>query len=86
MRVLGLLLLAAAAALAAWFGPGTPLGAVIFGLWPAFLNTFQAGVQRRLAPELWDLVILPLLEWPSWVVPAALGLAVLLIGLRRRGG
>lgn len=86
MRIAGLLLLAVAAALAAGFGPGTPLGAVIFRFWPAFLNTFQAGVQRRLAPELWDLVILPLLEWPSWVVPAALGLLFLLIGLRRRRG
>ena len=84
MKHVGLSLLAAAAALAVWFGPGTPLGAVIFGLWPAFLNTFQAGVQRRLAPELWDVVILPMLEWPSWVVPAALGLLFLLIGRRRR--
>ncbi len=86
MRISGLALLAAAAALAGWFGPGTPLGAVIFGIWPAFLNTFQAGVQRRLAPELWDYMILPLLEWPSWVVPAVLGAALLVIGLRRRRG
>ncbi|MBU8540054.1 hypothetical protein [Falsiroseomonas tokyonensis] len=72
------------AALALWFGGGTPLGAVIFRLWPAFLNTLQAGVQRRIAPELWDWVFLPVLEAPSWLVPAALGALLLLAGLARR--
>jgi hypothetical protein len=62
----------------------TPLGAAIFRIWPEFLNTFQAGVQRRLPPELWDLAILPVLEAPVWVVPVVLGGMFLLVGLRRR--
>jgi hypothetical protein len=84
MRAAGVLLLAAGAGLGAWFGWATPLGAAIFQLWPAFLNTFQAGVQRRLFPELWDLAILPVLEAPVWVVPVVLAVILLLIGLRRR--
>ncbi|WP_439594955.1 hypothetical protein [Falsiroseomonas sp.] len=58
---------------------------MIFRIWPEFLNTLQAGVQRRILPELWDWVFLPVLEAPSWVVPAVLG-AVLLAGLARRRG
>jgi hypothetical protein len=71
-------------ALGGWFGWATPLGAAIFRIWPEFLNTFQAGVQRRVLPELWDVAILPVLEAPVWVVPAVLGALFLLLGLRRR--
>jgi hypothetical protein len=73
--------------LAAWFGPFTPLGAAIFQVAPPFLNTLQAGVQRRLSPELWDSVFLPVLEAPVWVIPFAIGAVLVLIGvLRRRRG
>jgi ABC-type branched-subunit amino acid transport system permease subunit len=82
--VLGVLLLALAGGIAAWFGSATPLGAVVFQLHPPFLNTLQAGVQRRLAPELWNDVFLPVLEQPGWLVPALLGALLLLIGLLRR--
>lgn len=84
MRILGFLMLALAAGLAGWFGAATPLGGVIFRLAPPFLNTLQAGVQRNLAPWLWDSVFLPVLEAPSWVVPAVLGLLLLLVSRRRR--
>jgi len=84
LKILGILLLAGAAVLAGWYGAGTPLGAVIFGIWPEFLNTLQAGVQRRILPELWDWVFLPVLEAPSWVVPAVLGVLLLVGGLARR--
>ncbi|MDO9502414.1 hypothetical protein [Falsiroseomonas sp.] len=57
---------------------------MIFGIWPEFLNTLQAGVQRRILPELWDWVFLPVLEAPAWVVPAVLGALLLLAGLARR--
>jgi uncharacterized RDD family membrane protein YckC len=73
-----------ALALGLWFGADTPLGAAIFRIWPEFLNTFQAGVQRRVLPELWDWVILPVLLWPVWAVPAGLGGVLLLLGLARR--
>ncbi|WP_372621821.1 hypothetical protein [Falsiroseomonas sp.] len=84
MRILGVVLLVLAGGIAAWFGPGAPLGAAIFAIHPPFLNTFQAGVQRRLSPELWNDVFLPVLEWPGWLIPLLLGALFLAIGLLRR--
>jgi hypothetical protein len=86
MPALGILLLLGAAAIAFGLGPWEPLGGVIFDLAPPALNTLQAGVQRRLAPWVWDELVLPVLEAPAWAVPAALGLLLLLLGLRRRRG
>jgi hypothetical protein len=86
MRLAGLLLLALAAGLGLWLGWGEPLGASLFRLDPGLLNMAQAGVQRRLAPWLWDDVLLPVLEQPVWLVPAVLGALLLLAtALRRRG-
>ncbi|WP_270937544.1 hypothetical protein [Falsiroseomonas oryzae] len=85
MMVFGLAMLLLAAAVAAWFGPGAPLGAVIFAIHPPFLNTLQAGVQRRLSPDLWNDAFLPLLEAPGWLVPLLLGTLFVLLGWRRRG-
>jgi uncharacterized RDD family membrane protein YckC len=85
MRLLGALFLAFGAALGGWFGFDASLGEALFALEPAFLNTFQAGVQRRLSPWLWDAVILPVLLWPVWVLPGVLGAGLLLLGWRRRG-
>jgi hypothetical protein len=84
VKVLGVLLLALGAAAGVLYGFGTPLGAVLYRLYPPFLNTLQAGVQRNLSPELWDSALLPLLEWPVWVLPAVLGLLFMLLG-RKRG-
>jgi hypothetical protein len=84
VKLVGLLLLALAGGVAAWFGPGTPLGAVIFAIHPPFLNTLQAGVQRRLWPGLWNDGIQPVLEAPGWAVPLVLGVLFLVLSLRRR--
>jgi len=82
------LLLAAGAALGFLAGWDTPLGAVLFRYDPALLNTAQAVIQRYLLPALWDEAVLPLLERPSWVLPVALGVLLLvlhgLLVLRRR--
>lgn len=55
---------------------------------PALLNAAQAGIQRYVSPALWDDAALPLLERPSWVLPVALGVVLLLLHgllrLRRR--
>ena len=80
---------AAALALGFLLGWTAPLGEVLFRYDPAVLNTAQAGIQRHLSPALWDGVALPLLERPSWVLPAALGAFLLALGaavplLRRR--
>lgn len=81
---MGFVLLALAAGLGAWAGWGTPLGALLFRLNPALLNTAQAGIQRHVAPWLWDGVALPVLEQPVWLVPALLGGLLLLPALLRR--
>jgi hypothetical protein len=86
VKVVGILFALIAAGVAAWFGPGTPLGAAIFQVAPPFLNTLQAGVQRRLSPELWDSVFLPALEAPVWLIPLVLAAPLLLIGFARRRG
>jgi hypothetical protein len=83
VRLFGVLLLVMAVALAVFYGAGTPLGGVLYRLWPPFLNTLQAGVQRRLAPELWDWVLLPLLEWPAWLLPGVFGLLFVLLSRKR---
>jgi hypothetical protein len=84
MKLLGLVLLVLAAGLFGWFGLATPLGAAIFQIAPAFLNTLQAGVQRNLSPWLWDAVFLPVLEWPAWLIPLALGALLVVLGPGRR--
>jgi hypothetical protein len=86
VKVVGTLFALLAAGVAVWFGPGTPLGAAIFQIAPPFLNTLQAGVQRRLSPELWDSVFLPALEAPVWLIPLVLAVPLLLIGFARRRG
>ena len=82
------LLLAAALALGFSAGWGAPLGSALYRYDPALLNVSQAVIQRYLSPGLWDHAVLPVLERPSWVVPAALGLALLalygVLALRRR--
>jgi hypothetical protein len=74
------LLLAAALALGFLAGWTAPLGEALFRYDPALLNTAQAGIQRHVSPVLWDDVALPLLEYPSWVLPAALGVLLLALG------
>ena len=89
LRAIAVLLLAAALALGFLAGWTAPLGEALFRYDPALLNTAQAGFQRHVSPALWDGVALPLLERPSWVLPAALGALLLVSGvapplLRRR--
>ena len=86
------LLFAAGLALGVLTGWSVPLGAALFRYDPALLNTAQAGIQRYLSPALWDEAVLPLLERPSWVVPVAFGVlllvaeaALLVLRGRRRG-
>ena len=83
--VAGVVLLVLAAVAAGAFGVSAPLGAAIYHVAPAFLNTLQAGVQRHLAPWLWDGVLLPVLEAPTWVPFAVVGVLLIALGRARRG-
>jgi hypothetical protein len=62
------------------------LGGVVYSLNPPFLNTMQAGVQRNLSPWLWDEIMVPVLEQPSWLLPALLGAALFALGLWQQRG
>lgn len=91
-RVFGwALLLCAAVALIAdavlWLQTGAWQPETLGGVWARYdiagLNLVQAGVQRHVAPWLWDDALLPALIAPAWL---ALGLpgAVLAALFRRR--
>lgn len=57
-----------------------PLGEVWFKLHAGSLNMLQAGVERRLAPEIWDSVLAPVLQWPAVLIFAVPGILLLLLG------
>jgi len=61
-----------------------PLGQLWFELDPPSLNMAQAGIQRHVAPWLWEDVVQPLLVMPAWPVLGGLGLALLLLRPRAR--
>ena len=66
-----------------------PLGEVWFKLHSASLNMLQAGIERRIAPEAWDSVVAPALQWPTVLFFAVPGVVLLLLcrdwrGHRRR--
>lgn len=86
MIALGVAFLVLAGVVAAVFGPAAPLGEAIYTLAPPFLNTLQAGVQRRLAPWLWDDVLLPVLLAPNWLPFAVIGVLLIALGYARRRG
>ena len=79
LRLIAVLLLAAGLALGFLAGWDAPLGEALFRYDPAVLNTAQAGIQRHVSPALWDGAVLPLLERPPWVLPAALGALLLVL-------
>ena len=85
MVVVGVVFLVLAGVAAGALGLAAPLGAAIYFVAPAFLNTLQAGVQRHLAPWLWDSVLLPVLEAPAWVPFAVIGVLLVVIGRAQRG-
>jgi len=57
-----------------------PLGELWFKLDTASLNAAQAGIQRHVAPWLWEPVITTILQWPGWAVFGVPGLLLLWVG------
>lgn len=96
LRVIGGVLLLAGLAALGWdlwqwsqmaAGGGLHLsaaGELWYRLHPGSLNLTQAVVQRYLAPELWDPVLLTVLLWPAALVLAVPGLVLLALGSLRR--
>ena len=62
----------------------TPLGEHWFKLHAPSLNTAQAAIERHVNPSLWDPVILTVLQVPSWIIFAVLGLLLYWLGRKRR--
>ncbi len=79
LRLIAALLLVVGLVLGFLTGWGTPAGEALFRYDPALLNTAQAGIQRHVSPVIWDDAVLPLLERPSWVLPAGLGALLLML-------
>ena len=62
----------------------TSLGEHWYSIDPASLNTAQAGIERHVAPFLWDPIISTILLTPAWIVAGILGALVYLLGDRRK--
>jgi len=92
-RLLGSLLLVIAIATVALIALGAvnglglaeSLGRLWFEADAGSLNAFQAMVERRLWPPLWDRLVFPVLRQPAVVVAGVSGLAGLLLMVVPRG-
>ncbi len=62
----------------------TPLGEHWFSIHPQSLNAAQAGIERHVAPFLWDPVMTTILLLPAWLVVGGLGALLYLLGYRRQ--
>jgi hypothetical protein len=61
------------------------LGEMWFKLHPPSLNAAQAGIQRYVAPWLWEPGITTILLWPGWLVFGVPGVLAVILCRRRRG-
>ena len=62
----------------------TALGKHWFDLHSQSLNAFQVGIERYVAPWLWDPVMIWILQSPTWIVSFAIALLLYSIGRKRR--
>ena len=87
-RVLGWLLMAAAVAVAALgfalrltgHALGQAAGQIWYNLHPGSLNLIQAVIQRQIYAGLWDHVLVPILERPTYLVLALSFLVCFVLG------
>jgi hypothetical protein len=62
----------------------TSLGEHWFTIHRESLNAAQAGIERHVAPFLWDPVMTTILLLPAWLVVGGLGALLYLLGYRRK--
>jgi len=62
----------------------TSLGEHWFTIHRESLNAAQAGIERHVAPFLWDPVMTTILLLPAWIVVGGLGALFYLLGYRRK--
>ncbi|MBM3486577.1 MAG: hypothetical protein FJX67_08080 [Alphaproteobacteria bacterium] len=72
-----------ASAAMAWEYRFVALGELWYRLDATSLNGLQAGIQRYLAPWLWDNVVAPILFVPAWLVFLVPGVLFLILCRRR---
>ena len=61
--------------------PGEALGSLWASIDTNTLVGFGALIEKKVDPDLWSGVILPVLDWPSWIVPLVLG-AIMVLAAR----
>ncbi len=92
-RIIGVLFILAALAAAGvelvqWIASGTYQPVTLGGLWymvhRASLGAAQAGIQRYVAPWIWDPVIAWVLLQPTWVIMAPPGALLAWLGWSRK--
>jgi hypothetical protein len=64
----------------------TAAGKLWYDVSPGTLDLFRAGVQRHIAPALWDLVIRPVSLWPAFAVLGVPGILLVFLARRRHPG
>ena len=85
------LLLLIAAAVLALRDHAEQAGALWASINPNSLVGLQSLIENKIDPDLWVDIVLPMLEWPAWVIPGGLGIILVLLarpwtaGHRRRG-
>jgi hypothetical protein len=93
LRFLGLWILAAAFVslvidgtkwIAGNADPITKLGKIWYDINPTSLQLFQAGIERHVAVWLWNPVIQPVLDQPTWLVLGVIGSVLVLLGRKRK--
>ena len=62
----------------------TPLGQTWTDIHATSLQLLQAGVERRVSVALWQYVIQPILEQPTWLVLGILGVVLMLLGRKKK--
>ncbi|GGJ20699.1 hypothetical protein [Neoroseomonas lacus] len=83
LRLIGLLMGAAALVMGLSFGWGLPLGTVLSQINPRAMLTLQEGVSVMLWSGAWDSLFYPVLTLPAWVAPLAVALVLFLISATR---
>ncbi|MBR0670966.1 hypothetical protein [Neoroseomonas soli] len=85
LRTIALLFFGLAVALGFALGWGYELGTAMYKVNPAALNSLQVGVQRYLAPVIWDGLFVPFLTMPVWLLPTLFGLGFMIASSMRPG-
>lgn len=85
------LILLIAAAVLALRDETQQAGALWASINPNSLVGLQSLIENKIDPDLWVDIVLPMLEWPAWVIPGGLGFILLMLARpwtarhRRRG-